>query len=90
MDTVEMTEEIPKIKDWLNQNNVDSICFDAICDDIIRVSLSKRANNRLYTTQRMFDTFDIELGVIGYYLEDQAKELNKELNKEINKIGKGE
>lgn len=86
MDTVEMTEEIPKIKDWLNQNNVDSICFDAICDDIVKVSLSKWTNDRLYTIQRVFDTFDIELGVIGCYLEDQAKELNKEVSK-IEKDG---
>ena len=81
MDTVKMTEEIPKIKHWLGQNNVDSICFDVIYDDIVKVSLSKRANNRLWRIQHMFDTFDIELGVIGDYLEDLAKVLNEEINK---------
>lgn len=85
MDTIKMTEEIPKIKHWLEQNNVDSIHFDVIYDDIVKVSLSKRANDRLWTTQYMFEIFDIELGVIGDYLEALAKELNKEINKEVSK-----
>lgn len=85
MDTIKMTEEIPKIKDWLNQNNVDSICFDVIYDDIVKVSLSKRANDRLWTTQHMFELFDIDLGVVSDYLEELAKVLNEKINKETSK-----
>ena len=84
-DIIEMTEEITKIKHWLDQNNVDSICVDAIYDDIIEVSLSKRANERLWTKQHMFCTFDMELDYLLAYLEDLAKELNKEINKEETK-----
>jgi hypothetical protein len=85
MDTVKMTEEIPKIKQWLEQNNVDSICVDVIYDDIVKVSLSKRANERLWTIQHMFCTFDMELDYPLVYLEDMAKELNKGINKEASK-----
>ena len=82
MNTVKMTGEITKIKHWLDQNNVDSICVDAIYDDIIEVSLYKRANERLWKIQHMFCTSDIDLDYLDSYLEDLAKELNKEINKE--------